>query len=125
VEAIAGEKAGIIKSNIPVVVSPQHPPCWMFFGGSHEKEKHRWSRPGKILEFAERRSNLEKTIFPIRYRLKFLDELETRRRTENCDINQYPLLGKHQMENAGTAFCALKILQEKGFTISIVLFRKV
>jgi dihydrofolate synthase/folylpolyglutamate synthase len=118
VEAIAGEKAGIIKSDIPVVVSPQQPSVLDVFRRIAREREAPLIETGKILEFAERRSNLEKQFFQIRYPIKVLDELEAREEQRTAISINIPLLGKHQMENAGTAFCALKILQEKGFTIS-------
>jgi dihydrofolate synthase/folylpolyglutamate synthase len=114
-EAIAGEKGGIIKKNIPVVVSPQRASVITVFEQLAQEKKAQLIKTGEIIEFTDRKSDLVNQEFNIVYPLSILnDKKSPLKETIQLSI---PLLGKHQMENAGTAFCALKVLQEKGYTI--------
>ncbi|HAF61333.1 MAG TPA: hypothetical protein DCK95_03290 [Anaerolineaceae bacterium] len=116
VEAIAGEKAGIIKEGIPVVVSPQKSSVMQVFKEKSQTVGAPLFQSADLLEYTTRTSQLEFQDFDISFPKFFLDK-STVDEKESIRI-KIPLLGKHQMENAGTAFCALKILQEKGYSIS-------
>lgn len=113
-EAIAAEKAGIIKPGIPVVLSPQQPSVRAVFE-QIAGERHAYFIPtGDLLGFEGRHTNLEQQEFDIQYPHVFLQPENGQKRIH---ITQ-PLLGLHQMLNAGTAFCALKVLNEQGVKVS-------
>lgn len=113
-EAIAAEKAGIIKPDIPVVISPQQPSVRAVFE-EIAKERHAYFIPtGDLLSFEERHTDLERQEFDIRYPNGFLSPGNDQ---EKLHIT-LPLLGLHQMLNAGTAFCTLKVLSEQGIKVS-------
>jgi|LDZU01.1.fsa_nt_gi dihydrofolate synthase/folylpolyglutamate synthase len=115
-EAIAGEKAGIIKDGIPVVVSPQRASVIKVFELFAQKKNAQLIKTGEILEFTAQKSDLTNQEFDLNYPENILDDFKSqlKEKIHLC----IPLLGKHQMENAGTAFCALKLLQEKGYAIT-------
>ena len=115
-EAIAGEKAGIIKENIPVVVSPQKLPAAKVFNNIAENKKTVLVKAGEILQFKDRSEDLSRQTFTLTYPDMILNGGNIRAKDE---IKlKLPLLGRHQMENAGTAFCTIKVLKEKGIKIS-------
>ncbi len=88
---IAGEKAGIIKQNIPVVSSPQ-------------KEE--------ALQVVERAARERNCPFTLIGREVTFELIESSLRGQAFTINQLPftipLLGAYQIENAATAYAALK-----------------
>ena len=116
IEAIAAEKAGIIKKGVPVVVSPQKRSVMQVFEEKSKLEDAQIFKNTDLVEYHSRSSTLVSQDFTIFFPASILS------RDNAADVQhmqiQIPLLGKHQMENAGTAFCALKILQVKGFKIS-------
>ena len=110
---IAGEKAGIIKQGVPVVIASQKK--------SAEKV---------ILEAAKEKgsqavqSNL---VYRIEQGAHSLDGQEFRfipNSNNDLGVSQssreyfMPLIGGHQLENARTAYTALQIIKGKGFNIS-------
>lgn len=116
IEAIAGEKAGIIKENVPVIVSPQKPSVLNVFDEFSEKNKTILVKTGEILEFTDQSSDLSNQTFNLIYPESILSEEKILKKKQ---IRlKLPLLGKHQMENAGTAFVTLQVLKEKGIEIS-------
>ncbi|MGV8027306.1 MAG: bifunctional folylpolyglutamate synthase/dihydrofolate synthase [Anaerolineaceae bacterium] len=115
-EVIAGEKAGIIKKDIPVVVSPQKASVTAVFEQFAMEKKAPLIKSNEIIEFTDRKSDLVNQQFKIIYPRNISKDIKSQLK-EKIQLS-IPLLGKHQMENAGTAFCALKILQEKGYTIT-------
>jgi dihydrofolate synthase/folylpolyglutamate synthase len=115
-EAIAGEKAGIIKKDIPVVVSPQKASVLTVFEQFAQERKAHLIKTGEIIKFTDRKSDLVNQQFNIIYPSNISKDTKSQLK-EEIQLS-IPLLGKHQMENAGTAFCALKVLQEKGYAIT-------
>ncbi|MBI5822557.1 MAG: bifunctional folylpolyglutamate synthase/dihydrofolate synthase [Chloroflexi bacterium] len=88
---IAGEKAGIIKDGVPVVSSPQR---------------------DEALEVLERTARLKKAAFTLVGRDVKFELIESslegqKLRIQNSEF-RIPLLGSHQVENAVTAYTALK-----------------
>ncbi|MHB8807316.1 MAG: bifunctional folylpolyglutamate synthase/dihydrofolate synthase, partial [Anaerolineaceae bacterium] len=112
-EAIAGEKAGIIKKDIPVVVSPQKASVLTVFEQFAQERKAHLIKTGEIIKFTDRKSDLVNQQFNIIYPSNISKDTKSQLK-EEIQLS-IPLLGKHQMENAGTAFCVLKVLQEKGY----------
>ncbi len=114
-EAIAGEKAGIIKENIPVVVSPQKPSVLKVFKKTAENKKTVLIKTGEIVEFSGRSGDLSKQTFTVSYPNAILNYGSEQTKKEMK--LELPLLGSHQMENAGTAFCTIQVLKEMGIKI--------
>ncbi|HOJ01907.1 MAG TPA: folylpolyglutamate synthase/dihydrofolate synthase family protein [Anaerolineaceae bacterium] len=115
VEAIAAEKAGIIKHGIPVVISDQIPSVYDVFHKITQEKSAPFINVREVLDYRDRKSDLSHQTFTVHFPERITNG--SREKNGMLDIT-IPLLGKHQMENAGAAFCALKVLQEKGYKIS-------
>ena len=104
-EAIAAEKAGIIKLGMPVVSSPQSPKVMAVFEAVADKNSSRLIRVGSDVTWR----GLGYDLGGQQLRVKGL-------------LNRYeleiPLLGLHQLENVATAVAALELLIMKGYRIS-------
>ena len=102
---IAGEKAGIIKPGIPVVMAPQKPEVEEVIGSIARERGSDMVNVGRevvwrSLEHGEWGQKLLVRDFENEYRVSM------------------PLIGDHQQENAATAITALSILRRKGWHIS-------
>ena len=89
---IAGEKAGIIKEGVPVVSSPQK------------------DESLEVLERVAKNKNAELTLVGRDVKFALIESsLEGQKlRIQNSEF-RIPLLGNHQVENAATAYTALKV----------------
>ncbi|HEX9839174.1 MAG TPA: folylpolyglutamate synthase/dihydrofolate synthase family protein [Anaerolineales bacterium] len=94
---IAGEKAGIIKEGIPVVSSPQKEEALQVLERVAKEKKSPFILVGKDVKFERLTSSLDGQS------LHITDDL----RPSTLDV-QLPLLGLNQIENAATAYVALK-----------------
>jgi len=94
---IAGEKAGIIKQGVPVVSSPQKAEALETLERVAKKSSSDFILVGKEVEFEHLESSLDGQS------LHIVDNL----RRSTLDL-RLPLLGSHQIENAATAYAALK-----------------
>lgn len=104
---IAGEKAGIIKLGVPVVISELPAP-----------------EVGKVFESTARQMNSELTIAASQYALdeqiasefgqiiKLVDNRDSSQQTYELD-----LAGDYQRDNLKGVLCALKILGQRGYSI--------
>ena len=99
---IAGEKAGIIKEGVPVVSSPQKEEALEVLQSIARSKNCEFTLIGRDVQVESGESSLKKQslhlssfVFP---RLSTPHSLEL----------QIPLLGWHQLENAATAYAALK-----------------
>jgi dihydrofolate synthase/folylpolyglutamate synthase len=102
---IAGEKAGIVKTGVPVVTAPQTPEALEVIEKVCRDKNARLVKVGEDVTW-------ERTSFDTqgqRFKLKGL--------RDNYDI-YIPLIGEHQIENAANAVAAIEILKEKRVTIS-------
>ena len=102
---IATEKAGIIKPDSPVVLSPQDDDVVQVIEEACRKQEAKLVMAGKDVTWQS---------------LGFDDNgqsLEVKGRLDNYQLF-IPLLGHYQMENATTAVAALEVLAVKGFNIS-------
>ncbi len=103
--ALAGEKAGIIKSDSTVVASPQR------------------DEVARVIEEAclERGAGLIRVGKDVTWQSLGFDydrqSLQVEGRLGSYKLS-LPLLGDYQQENAATAVAALEVLAERGFTIS-------
>jgi len=96
---IAGEKAGIIKEGVPVVSSPQKDEALQVLLRVASEKNSDITLVGKDVEFERVGSSLEGQELRITYSVM---------RKEPIAIH-IPLLGAHQVENAATAYAALKV----------------
>lgn len=94
---IAGEKAGIIKHGVPVVSSPQKEEALKVLERVTNQANSDFILVGKEVEFERLASSLDGQS------LHIVDNL----RHSTLDL-RLPLLGSHQLENAATAYAALK-----------------
>jgi len=93
---IAGEKAGIIKPGIPVVSSPQKEEALKVLERIANENDSRFILIGKDVKYERLNSSLDGQS------LQIFD-------TGNSILEfQIPLLGEHQIQNAATAYTALK-----------------
>ena len=102
---IAGEKAGIIKEGVPVVVAPQVPEVEEVIGAIARERGSEMVNVGResvwrALGHDDRGQSLLVRDFENEYRISM------------------PLLGDHQQENAATALAALSVLRKKDWHIS-------
>ncbi|MBT4510826.1 MAG: bifunctional folylpolyglutamate synthase/dihydrofolate synthase [Chloroflexi bacterium] len=97
ISQIAAEKAGIIKSGVPVVSSPQVPEAAEVIGNVCSEKNSRLIMVGEDISWEGRESTLDKQSFEVNG-LKGHYHLAI------------PLLGEHQLENAVTAVGALEVL---------------
>ena len=94
---IAGEKAGIIKEGVPVVSSPQKDEALQVLKRVAKQRNCLFVLVGKDVKFERLTSSLDEQS------LQITDDL----RHSTLDV-RLPLLGLNQIENAATAYAALK-----------------
>ncbi len=116
IEAIAGEKAGIIKSGVPVVVAPQKVEAFQVI----ERIAMLHSAPlvavGKDYQYRLDSFSLDG---------QDLSVWNTASQSEDAVVDLHiPLLGRHQIENAATAFAVLLTANENGLPISLPAIRQ-
>ena len=93
---IAGEKAGIIKQGVPVVSSPQTDEALEVLERIAKSRECTFTLVGKDVKFERINSSLDRQELEIGFQ-------------QSAIRLKIPLLGKHQVENAATAYTALKI----------------
>ena len=104
---IAAEKAGIIKTGIPVVLSPQKEEARRVVAQIAAKHGSPLIQVGHDYTFEPLSTTLDNQTFIVRSeKTDFQTELR---------IN---LLGSHQIENAATAYVALQVFRDQGVSIS-------
>ncbi|HLE90837.1 MAG TPA: Mur ligase family protein, partial [Anaerolineales bacterium] len=94
---IAGEKAGIIKEGVPVVSSPQKQEALQVLERVATERSCPFILVGKDVKFERLASSLDGQTVRISDSIRHL----------TLDV-RLPLLGTHQIENAATAYVALK-----------------
>lgn len=104
ISEIAAEKAGIIKSGVPVVVSPQRDEAMAAILATCRDRNAPPVRVGTDIRWQEEDSDLRGQVLRVEGRLGSY-RLQT------------PLLGSHQGENAATAVGVLECLEEQGYQI--------
>lgn len=101
---IAGEKAGIIKEGVPVVSAPQKEEALEVILRIASERNSDFTLVGRDVLFERNRSSLEGQA------LTLIDKRPATIRSNPSSIElQIPLLGAHQIENAATAYTALKM----------------
>ena len=101
---IAGEKAGIIKQGVPVISSPQKEEAFEVLKRVAKLKNAELTLVGRDLKFEVLNHSLDGQVVSIRP-AKITQGYST---TNQIKFN-IPLLGSHQVENAATAYTALKI----------------
>ncbi len=105
---IAGEKAGIIKPNIPVVVAPQEEEARLVIEQVARDRSSPLLQVGRDLLFEEVSHSLEGQ------KLRVWSPGQGK---QNSSLLSIPLLGPHQVVNAATAYASLDSFRQKGFNI--------
>ncbi len=100
---IAGEKAGIIKQNIPVVSSPQKDEALEVLLRAAKSKDSELTLIGKDVKFELIESSLNEQTLTI----DDGQQMAVSGQPSMVKL-QIPLLGRHQVENAATAYMALK-----------------
>ena len=110
---IAGEKAGILKPGVPVVLAPQHPEA-------HTAIRRRAAEVGSpIIASEDWQVHLDSADL---YGQRFdLEQATPGSGSQKSEVRKYgglflPLLGRHQLGNAAFALTALERLREEGFS---------
>jgi dihydrofolate synthase/folylpolyglutamate synthase len=104
---IAAEKAGIIKTGIPVVLSPQKEEALRVVAQVAAKHDSPLFKVGHDYTFESLTTTLENQSFTIHSK-----------KTDTLTELRIDLLGPHQIENATTAYAALQVLRDQGVAIS-------
>ena len=108
-EEIAGEKAGIIKPGIPVVIAPQKEAARVVFERIAAERGAPLLEVGVDYQFSGSMSSLEGqslAVWPVKSEMA----------GEPVELT-IPLLGAHQLENAATAFAALEVAKAGGLRL--------
>nr|HNB55093.1 folylpolyglutamate synthase/dihydrofolate synthase family protein [Anaerolineales bacterium] len=106
VAEIAGEKGGIIKAGRPVISSPQLGPAREVIHAIARERHAPLIQVDEQVTFRPVSAGLEGQRFEVSYRDEPPVELEI------------SLLGPHQIENATTAYTALRVANEQGLNLS-------
>lgn len=107
---IAGEKAGIIKEGVPVVLAPQKEEARLVVARVAQERGAELIQVGKDYQYAALSHSLDGQT------------LQVWRASEAGEVKavelEIPLLGAHQVENAATAYAALQVARQRGFAIT-------
>ena len=103
---IAGEKAGIIKEGRPVVSSPQPVPARDMIHTIARQRHAPLTQVGDEITYHSLSGNFQGQRFQVRFR------------DESPVTLEIPLLGPHQVENAATAYAALRVAQIEGLVLT-------
>lgn len=114
---IAGEKAGIIKAGIPVVVSPQAEEASLVLEKFANQRNAQLVRVGRDYAFALESHSLDGQTFLVWSQSGREINFKTTRLT-------IPLLGQHQVVNAVTAYAALQVANQNGVHIDVAAIRQ-
>jgi dihydrofolate synthase / folylpolyglutamate synthase len=105
---IAGEKAGIIKKEVPVVSAPQTEEALEVLKRVAKEKNCPFILVGKDVKFERLTSSLDSQSLKISALSGATSESEECSRSSDVEL-MIPLLGKHQIENAATAYIALRV----------------
>lgn len=118
---IAAEKAGIIKKNIPVVSSIQKSDAMAVIIAKAKQQNSRLITVESDLKINFGKHNLQKQAFKLVFNREALshtlDNLDANPSFNDAIRLAIPLLGKHQVENAATAFLAIQAVHQAGVEV--------
>lgn len=107
---IAGEKAGIIKDGVPVVSAPQKDEALEVLLRVASSKGCAFTLVGREVKFEGGEAGLKGQRLKIDDRRQTTDDGRAMVNGQSSIVElQIPLLGKHQLENAATAYTALKV----------------
>lgn len=104
-EAIAKEKAEIIKSNRPVVLAPQLPEAQVVFESVAAERDTPMDRVGRDIHLKRKDWNINGQTFDLTTQAMFYPDLFL------------PLLGEHQAVNAATAIGCIERIRQEGYNV--------
>jgi len=110
---IAGEKGGIIKPGVPVVLAPQHPEALAVLRRIAAAQRSPLTLVGEDLQFASVSHSLQGQQMHLWTEDK-----------ESAQEIVVGLLGPHQLENAAAAYAALQVVAEAGLPVSTEAVRE-
>ena len=105
---IAGEKAGIIKPGIPVVSSPQKDEARLVLERVAQERHAPLTLVGREVLFATGEHSLDGQTLKVGSRKGAIGKRQEVDKRQESVILRLPLLGRHQIVNAATAYTALK-----------------
>ncbi len=105
---IAGEKAGIIKPGIPVVSSPQKDEARLVLEKVAQERQAPLIIVGNDVAFEAGDHSLEGQTLSVRCNRWDIDKKQGVEKRQESVILRLPLLGRHQVVNAATAYAAIK-----------------
>ena len=118
---IAGEKAGIIKPGIPVVLSPQKEEARQVIESIAAERSSPLVQVGLDYKFIPLNHSLEGQsllIGPAKNFPRIIEGGITNGGGDSEPVKLFiPLLGRHQVENAATAYTVLKVFGESAFPV--------
>lgn len=115
---IAGEKAGIIKAGVPVIVSPQKKAAEEAIRAVATARGAPILPADQLFQIKRSDYSLEGQYFSLRSLAMAINvQLDNVEATERGDFF-IPLIGDHQLENARSAYICVQALRQKGFRIS-------
>lgn len=106
---IAGEKAGIIKPGVPVVVAPQQEEALLVIEQIAVDRESAIIQVGEDYKFKPITRSLDKQTIQVWAANKSIEQ------SIELEIG---MLGGHQVENAAVAYAALQVLRDKGIQIN-------
>ena len=125
---IAGEKGGIIKEGVPVVVAPQKEEARLKLERIAQEQNAPMIQVGRDYLYAADTHSLQSQQFLVWTpdEQPMVDEfIESGGRNYWSPLRlRIPLLGFHQIENAATAYAALQTAEKLGLTLSQDAYRK-
>lgn len=124
---IAGEKAGIIKPGVPVVLSPQKDEARRVVESVAAEQAAALVQVGREVLFAPVSHSLDGQTF-LAWRAEEQAQMEAYLAGREVEGWQpvrlaIPLLGLHQVENAATAYAALQIARQQGLKLDEAAIR--
>jgi dihydrofolate synthase/folylpolyglutamate synthase len=119
---IAGEKAGIIKPGVPVVLAPQEDEARQVIAKICDERSAPLIQVGLDYRYHNVSHSLVGQVFDIwsgseRPLDKSGEDRQVGKSGKSCQL-QIPLLGEHQLENATTAYAALQLFQQLSFPVT-------
>lgn len=111
---IAGEKAGIIKEGIPVVLAPQKDEARLTIERIAAERNAPLFEVGRDYLFTPLSHSL---VYGQSFQIWPAAQIDNASDSEEATRLQIPLLGYHQVENAATAYAALQVARTTGLSI--------
>ncbi|OGO27363.1 MAG: hypothetical protein A2W33_08040 [Chloroflexi bacterium RBG_16_52_11] len=122
-EEIAGEKAGIIKPGIPLVLAPQSAGARQVIEKIAVERSAPLIQVGEDIKFTIQTRSLQGTSLTVWREASTHSKAETGNLISNIPAERaqlrIPLLGEHQAENASVAYTALELFSHNGLSLSL------